>query len=90
MTQEELDTIAAIRLEQYCNPLPKAWNSEDIYIVAPDVIVQTQEESETKISESIDLGGGVVVFFGTRYDQPIMLVKNALGDSLILWSDTPN
>lgn len=58
---------------------------ETFHAVSFEVFCQTMEESETTFS--IDMGGGVVIHFGTRYHAPIWLMDNPLGRLYGVWYD---
>lgn len=46
-----------------------------------------QTMGESNISFSIDMGGGVVIHYGTRYGAPIWLMDNPLGELYGVWYD---
>ena len=48
-----------------------------------EVFCQTLEES--KVTFSIDMGGGVAIHHGTRYGDPVWLMDNPSGNLYGIW-----
>lgn len=57
------------------------------YAITLDVVKQTKEESE--ILHTVEMGGGVTIHYGIRFDRPVWLMENPDGLSAAWYDDAP-
>jgi hypothetical protein len=82
-----LKPLAAISLIKKTS-LPKLGVTEDhFYAISKESLQQTLDE--TTVHHEFRMGGGVSIYFGTRYERPICLMKNPRGLSGAWYCDEP-
>lgn len=56
---------------------------------AIDLEILDQSIGESEILHEMEMGGGVVIYHGTRYGRPVWLMKNPQGLCAAWYDDTP-